>query len=96
MQPIMAVWAGYDLGGDSVAADDLAPYIQQAADQINFVIADASSNSAGECSKLRDGSEMLTRIAAAIRASMGHPDPFTLNFVEVGNEVSEGFQCFNA
>lgn len=25
---------------------------------------------------------------AALRASLGHPEPFTLHYVEVGNEVS--------
>ncbi|KAF9440964.1 glycoside hydrolase family 51 protein, partial [Macrolepiota fuliginosa MF-IS2] len=38
MEPIMAVWAGFALGGTSVAENDLGPYIQQAVDQINFVI----------------------------------------------------------
>ncbi|KAF9561401.1 arabinofuranosidase [Agrocybe pediades] len=69
MQPIMAVWAGYSLGGTSVAQDDLAPYVQQAIDQINFVIGDPAKSS-----------------AAALRASLGHPTPYTLNYVEIGNE----------
>ncbi|KAJ7512579.1 alfa-L-arabinofuranosidase precursor [Mycena galericulata] len=69
MQPIMAVWSGYALGGTSVAEADLGPYIQQAIDQINFVIGDPATSS-----------------AAALRASLGHPAPFTLNYVEVGNE----------
>lgn len=34
MEPIMAVWAGYALGGTSVAEADLGPYIQQAKDQV--------------------------------------------------------------
>ncbi|OJT01748.1 hypothetical protein TRAPUB_7804 [Trametes pubescens] len=90
MEPIMAVWAGeysvrdgstqgrsliliphtgYALGGTSVAESALPPYIQQAADQINFVIGDPAKSS-----------------AAALRASLGHPEPFALRFVEVGNE----------
>ncbi|EGO29279.1 glycoside hydrolase family 51 protein [Serpula lacrymans var. lacrymans S7.9] len=69
LQPIMAVWAGYSLGGTSLAEDELWPYIQQAIDQINFVIGDPSESA-----------------AAALRASLGHPEPFTLNYVEVGNE----------
>ncbi|EPQ54912.1 glycoside hydrolase [Gloeophyllum trabeum ATCC 11539] len=43
MQPIMAVWAGYSLDGDSLPENELAPYIQQAADQIEFVIGDTST-----------------------------------------------------
>jgi alpha-N-arabinofuranosidase len=69
MQPIMAVWAGFALGGTSVAEDQLGPYIQQAIDQINFVVGDPAKSD-----------------AAALRASLGHPEPFKLNFVEVGNE----------
>ncbi|OBZ77389.1 putative alpha-L-arabinofuranosidase A [Grifola frondosa] len=69
MEPIMAVWSGYSLGGTSLAENALAPYIQQAKDQINFVIGDPS-----------------TSAPAALRASLGHPQPFTLRFVEVGNE----------
>ncbi|KAJ7698743.1 alfa-L-arabinofuranosidase precursor [Mycena rosella] len=69
MQPIMAIWSGFALGGTSVAEADLEPYIQQAIDQINFVIGDPATSS-----------------AAALRASLGHPAPFTLNYVEVGNE----------
>lgn len=34
MQPIMAVWSGFALGGTSVAEADLPPYIQQAIDQV--------------------------------------------------------------
>ncbi|KAG6864898.1 hypothetical protein C0991_006468 [Blastosporella zonata] len=36
MQPIMAIWAGFALGGTSVAEASLAPYIQQAADQVRL------------------------------------------------------------
>ncbi|KAI0826549.1 glycoside hydrolase family 51 protein [Trametes gibbosa] len=69
MEPIMAVWAGYSLGGTSLAENQLAPYIQQAMDQINFVIGNPA-----------------TSAPAALRASLGHPQPFTLRSVEVGNE----------
>ncbi|KAK0200311.1 glycoside hydrolase superfamily [Desarmillaria ectypa] len=57
MEPIMAVWAGYSLGGQSIAGDDLEPYIQSAIDQ-----------------------------APARRAGLGHPEPFKLTYVEIGNE----------
>ncbi|PBK98458.1 arabinofuranosidase [Armillaria gallica] len=64
MEPIMAVWAGYGLGGQSIAEDDLEPYIQSAIDQALFIY-----------------------IAAARRAELGHPEPFKLTYVEIGNEV---------
>ncbi|KAK0452998.1 glycoside hydrolase family 51 protein [Desarmillaria tabescens] len=69
MEPIMAVWAGYGLGGVSVAEDDLQPYVQSAIDQINFVIGDPATND-----------------YAARRAELGHPEPFKLTYVEIGNE----------
>ncbi|KAI0795426.1 glycoside hydrolase [Abortiporus biennis] len=69
MEPIMAVWSGYALGGTNLAENQLAPYIQQAIDQINFVIGDPSKSA-----------------PAALRASLGHPAPFALQYVEVGNE----------
>ncbi|KAF8159380.1 alfa-L-arabinofuranosidase precursor [Crassisporium funariophilum] len=69
MEPIMAVWAGYALGGTSIAEAQLGPFIQQAIDQINFVVGDPA-----------------TSAPAALRASLGHPQPFTLKFVEIGNE----------
>ncbi|OAX31790.1 glycoside hydrolase family 51 protein [Rhizopogon vinicolor AM-OR11-026] len=69
MQPIMAVWAGYSLDEYSIPEDELAPYIQQAIDQINFVIGDPAASE-----------------PAALRASLGHPEPFPLQYVEIGNE----------
>ncbi|KAF8067586.1 arabinofuranosidase [Lyophyllum atratum] len=69
MQPIMAVWAGFALGGTSVAENQLGPYIQQAIDQINFAIGDPARSA-----------------PAALRASLGHPKPFSLTYVEIGNE----------
>ncbi|EJD05374.1 glycoside hydrolase [Fomitiporia mediterranea MF3/22] len=68
MQSIMAVWAGFSFGG-TVAEDDLAPYIQAAIDQINFVVGDPAKSD-----------------AAALRASLGHPEPYALKWVEIGNE----------
>lgn len=69
MEPIMAVWAGYSLDGTSLPENDLALYIQQAIDQINFVIGDSTTSK-----------------PAALRASLGHPEPFYLEYVEIGNE----------
>lgn len=60
---------GYSLDGTSLPENDLAPYIQQAIDQINFVIGDSSTSK-----------------PAALRASLGHPEPFYLQYVEIGNE----------
>ncbi|KAF7318283.1 Alpha-L-AF-C domain-containing protein [Mycena chlorophos] len=69
MEPYMAVWDGYTLGGTNITGAALDPYIAQAIDQINFVIGDPA-----------------TSAPAALRASLGHPEPFTLHYVEIGNE----------
>ncbi|KAF9041206.1 glycoside hydrolase family 51 protein [Panaeolus papilionaceus] len=69
MEPIMAVWAGFAVSGISLPENQLPPYIQQAIDQINFVVGDPAKSA-----------------AAAWRARLGHPKPFKLTYVEVGNE----------
>ncbi|TDL26963.1 glycoside hydrolase [Rickenella mellea] len=69
MPSIMAIWAGYALNGETAPESQMAQYIQEAADQINFVIGDPATSE-----------------PAALRASLGHPDPYPLVAVEVGNE----------
>ncbi|VDC07497.1 unnamed protein product [Peniophora sp. CBMAI 1063] len=68
MQNIMAIWAGFSLGGTSVAEDALGPYIEQARQQIEFAVGNTSTPN------------------GALRASLGHPEPFEVHYVEVGNE----------
>jgi hypothetical protein len=46
MQSIMAVWAGYSLGGQTVAQGGLAAYIEQSRQQVNgFILRVCCSNS---------------------------------------------------
>jgi alpha-L-arabinofuranosidase len=69
MQPLLAVFAGYALKRDHVnPGPELQPYVQDALDEIEYVIGD------------RD-----TRWGAQ-RAKDGHPAPFKLACVEIGNE----------
>ncbi|HEX5399466.1 MAG TPA: alpha-L-arabinofuranosidase C-terminal domain-containing protein [Verrucomicrobiae bacterium] len=69
MQPVLAVYAGYSLGGQFAApGPDLAPYVQDALDEIEYVTGDTSTK------------------WGAQRARDGHPAPFPLRYVEVGNE----------
>jgi alpha-N-arabinofuranosidase len=69
MQPVLAVYAGYSLGGQRVApGPKLEPYVQDALDEIEYVTGDANTK------------------WGAQRVKDGHPAPFTLNYVEVGNE----------
>jgi len=69
MQPVLAVYAGYSLAGERVAAGkDLEPFVQDALDEIEYVMGAAGTT------------------WGARRAKDGHPAPFKLEYVEVGNE----------
>jgi len=78
-QPILAVFAGYTLNGSVVPQSQLAPYVQDALDEIQYAIGPTSST------------------YGAMRAADGHPAPFNLNYVEVGNEdFFDGSGSYNA
>jgi alpha-N-arabinofuranosidase len=69
MEPVLAVYAGYSLRQERVAAGpDLEPYVKDALDEIEYVNGDAKTT------------------WGARRAKDGHPAPFKLQYVEVGNE----------
>jgi alpha-N-arabinofuranosidase len=69
IQPVLGVYAGYSLRGERVApGPDLAPYVQDALEEIEYVIGGT------------------TTPWGARRAKDGHPAPFKLEYVEVGNE----------
>ena len=68
-EPVLAVYAGYSLKGAYVKpGPDLEPYIQDALDEIEYVMGPATSTWGSR------------------RAKAGHPAPFKLTYVEVGNE----------
>jgi alpha-N-arabinofuranosidase len=68
-EPVLAVYAGYSLEGECVPAGPaLAPFVQDAVDEIAYVTGDAATP------------------WGARRAADGHPAPFPLRFVEIGNE----------
>ncbi len=68
-EPLLGVYAGYSLRGDYVKpGPDLVPYIQDALDEIEYVIGPVTSK------------------WGAQRAKDGHPKPFPLTYVEIGNE----------
>ena len=68
-EPLLAVYAGYSLSGDHVDAGPLLkPYVDDALDEIEYVIGDTST------------------YWGAKRAADGHPRPFPLKYIEVGNE----------
>ena len=69
MQPLLAVYAGYSMHQQHVTpGTDLAPYVQDALDEIEYVTGDTNTT------------------WGAQRARDGHPAPFPLTYVEVGNE----------
>ena len=43
MEPLLAVYAGYSLGGEHVVGKDLEPFVQEALDEIEYVTGDAST-----------------------------------------------------
>jgi alpha-N-arabinofuranosidase len=68
-EPLLAVYAGYSLDGDHIDAGPLLkPYVDDALDEIEYVIGDTST------------------YWGAKRAEDGHPEPFKLQYVEIGNE----------
>ena len=69
MEPVLALYAGYSLGGEVVKpGPDLEPYVQDALDEIEYVTGAAGTK------------------WGAMRVRDGHPAPFPLRYVEVGNE----------
>ena len=68
-EPLLGVYAGYSLKGEYVKpGPDLEPYVQDALDEIEYIIGPPTSK------------------WGALRSKAGHPQPFPLNYVEVGNE----------
>jgi alpha-N-arabinofuranosidase len=69
IEPVLAVFAGYALKGDYIhPGPALTPYVDEALDEIEFVIGDTSTK------------------WGAVRAKLGHPAPFPLHYIEIGNE----------
>jgi alpha-N-arabinofuranosidase len=56
------------LNGDLVPESELGVYVQDALDELEFLLGPADSK------------------FGALRAKYGHPEPWKINFVEVGNE----------
>ena len=67
-EPVVGVFAGYVLNGDHLDGDFIKPFIQDALDEIEYIMGDTSTK------------------WGAVRARDGHPEPFPLHYVEIGNE----------
>lgn len=71
-EPLLAVFAGYALKGETIPAGPaLQPYVDEALEEIEYLIGDTGTK------------------WGAQRAKDGHPAPFPLHYVEIGNE--DGF-----
>ncbi len=69
MEPLLGVHAGYSLNGTYISAGpDLQPYVDDALEEIEFVIGDQNTK------------------WGKVRAQLGHPAPFKMTYVEIGNE----------
>ncbi len=69
IEPVLAVYAGYALGGKHIeAGKNMEPFVQAALDEIEYVTGDTSTKWGAE------------------RAKDGHPAPFPLHYIEIGNE----------
>ena len=69
MDPVLAIYAGYSMRQERVKpGPDLAPYVQDGLDEIEYVTGSATTK------------------WGARRAKDGHPAPFKLAYVEIGNE----------
>ena len=69
MEPLLAVWSGMYLGNhDYLSEADLAPYVTDTMNELEFILGDTSTT------------------YGSLRASLGYPKPWTLKFVEIGNE----------
>jgi alpha-N-arabinofuranosidase len=69
IEPVLAVYAGYALKGAHInPGADLAPYVQDALDEVEYV-------TGGPDTKW-----------GAQRIKDGHPAPFPLHYIEIGNE----------
>ncbi|GAB3425459.1 LamG-like jellyroll fold domain-containing protein [Flindersiella endophytica] len=67
-EPVIGVYAGYNLNGTHVPIEQLGPYVQDTLDEIEYITGPVTSE------------------WGARRARDGHPKPFTLRYVEIGNE----------
>ncbi len=85
MQPVLAVYAGYSLGGEHVnPGPDLAPYVSDALDEIQYVTGDASTRWGAE--RANDGH---ARPFALKYVEIGNEDQF-----DKSNSYSDRFTQF--
>lgn len=78
---------GYSLNGAALAEGQLDPYIQQAIDQVGASYFQFSHKVLTAMQINFAIGDPTTSAPAALRSSLGHPEPFVINHIEIGNEV---------
>lgn len=80
MEPILALWDGLYLDGETVTNASMPEVVQSALDELEFLMGDASTQ------------------YGAMRIQLGYPEPFQINYVEIGNEdnLSNGLATYQA
>jgi alpha-N-arabinofuranosidase len=84
VEPILAVWAGYYLDGQHVTCDVLPIYVQSAVNELEFLLVNFTDEAQFNSIANHPQGPTSTRYGA-LRESFGYPDPFTVNYVEIGN-----------
>jgi alpha-L-arabinofuranosidase len=68
-EPVLGIYDGGSISQSIAPGKDLAPYVKDTLDEIEYVTGDKSTT------------------WGARRAADGHPDPFPLHYVQIGNNV---------
>lgn len=67
-EPLLGIWGGLYLDGTIITEDQLQPYVDDALNELEFLMGDSSTK------------------YGALRASLGYRKPWSIKYVEIGNE----------
>lgn len=84
LEPILAVWDGLYLDGDTLTEAELQPYVDDVLNELEFLTVIYLIILHESFAYLSQGPS--TSVWGAKRASLGYPNPFTINYLEIGNE----------
>jgi len=72
---VLAIWSGLSLGGGIVSGSALDPYVDDALNELEFLLGDRSTT------------------WGALRSAYGHPKPYPITMLEIGNEDNLSNGC---
>lgn len=84
LEPILALWAGYYLDGEVISEADLPPYVDDAMNELEFLLVFILYSRLVSSTDHSQGSASTTY--GSQRSALGYPDPFMINYIEIGNE----------